>query len=89
MLTRLTDTDKKQQMCSTRISNIAVKVTLYVHQIEFNLVYEKSNGLALTLLVFQNFPLIIQKLTHILAEDELTKINNFIIEIINTTGIRN
>lgn len=42
MFTRLTDTDKKQQMCSTRISNIAVKGTLYVHKNEFNLVYENE-----------------------------------------------
>jgi hypothetical protein len=55
MPTPLTDTDKKQQMRSTRKSNIAVRVSLYVHQIEMNLVYEKSNGLAPTL-CFKIFP---------------------------------
>jgi hypothetical protein len=49
MPTPLNDTDKKQQTRSTRISNTAVQVSLHFHQIELNLIYEKINGIALTL----------------------------------------
>ena len=55
MPTPLNDTDKKQQMRSTRISNIEVQVSLYFHQIEMNLIYEKSNGIVFTL-CFKIFP---------------------------------
>jgi len=77
-------------MRSACISNIAVQVPLYFHEIEMNLIYEKSNGIVLTLSVFQQFSLTVQELIHVLAHGYLNKNKEFlIIEIINKTGIRN